>query len=388
MADKIAAVIDLDGGTIAERRERIKRRATAYAHNVRNYFINRRRYFSHNHTLLPLYFIWTMTNKCNFRCSYCDDHMGRHYFDLSNEGILDTEQGKRLLSVMRTGASSLYFCGGEPTLREDLPIFTREAVKMDYFPIMINTNGALLHKQLLKPEWRDWLKNMDMVIVSCDALNVGLLDRLYKVRQGRRVLVNILMLRHLRERVKFKLAVNTVIMPENIVEARKALDWANDLGVWFVPVPVNRGAVADQKMMDSPAYKELGETILARKAAGYRMVGSRPLLESLVRGVPYKCHTALKPHVNPNGDVIWPCKATVNVKPEYVNALDYDNVMELWDAAAKRLNVNDFHGAAKNQCGGHCNWLQNYTTARYIAAIEHPIKSGFLEDLRELRDGM
>lgn len=388
LADNIARVIDLDTGSSAEKRERMRRRAAGYAQNVKNYFINRKRLFSHNHNLLPMYFIWTMTNKCNFRCSYCDDHMGRHYFDLSNEGILDTDQGMRLLRIMRTGTSALYFCGGEPTLREDLPIFTREAVRIGYFPIMINTNGALLHKQLQKPEWRDWLKNMDMIIVSCDALNVGLLNKLYKVKQGRRVLVNILMLRHLREKVNFKFAVNTVIMPENLAEARKVLDWANDLGIWFAPVPINLGAAADRKLMDSLEYKELGETILARKKAGYRVVGSRRLLEMTVKGAPYKCYTTLKPHVNPNGDVVWPCKATVNVKPEFVNVLDYDNVKELWDAAAKRLNVNDFHGPAKNQCGGHCNWLQNYTTARYIAALEHPLTSGFIEDLRELRDGM
>jgi len=30
----------------------------------------------------------------HFRCGYCDNHSGNKYFDLPDDGALDTEQGK------------------------------------------------------------------------------------------------------------------------------------------------------------------------------------------------------------------------------------------------------------------------------------------------------
>ena len=68
---------------------------------------------------------------------------------------LDTEGGFKLMRVMRTRAPSLYFAGGEPTVRKDLPEITREARRLNYFPIIINTNGSLLHRWLKKEEWSD-----------------------------------------------------------------------------------------------------------------------------------------------------------------------------------------------------------------------------------------
>ena len=193
-----------------------------------------------------------MLNACNFRCTYCDDHMGRSYFELSDKGRLNTEQGKKLLKVMRTGTSAIYFCGGEPTMRSDLPELVEEARRLNYFPMIINTNGSLFHTNLLKPEWKNFLKYMDIIIVSVDGLNTGMMDKIYEVEGCKQVLTNVITLRKLQELVKFKLVVNSVIMPETISEAKAVLDWANDLGIWFVPVPVNEGPRRAAKTLCQP----------------------------------------------------------------------------------------------------------------------------------------
>ena len=65
--------------------------------------------------------------------------------------------------------------------------------------------------------------------------------------------------------------------------------------------------------------------------------------------------------------------------PEYVNVLDYDNVDDLYKAACRRIDPTRFHGPAKNQCGGDCNWAQNYTTDAYVHGLEHP--SSLLMDI-------
>jgi len=98
-----------------------RRRARSYATAAANYRVNRAMARAGREDLRPLYFIWTTLRSCNFDCAYCDDHRGRKYPDLCDDGVLTTEQGERLLEVMRTRTPSVYFAGGEPTMRKDLP---------------------------------------------------------------------------------------------------------------------------------------------------------------------------------------------------------------------------------------------------------------------------
>jgi len=387
-AREIAGRIALDENTLSERVQLERRRFAGYATAARNYIENRKRFKSHNHSLRPLYYIWTMLNACNFRCSYCDDHMGRSYFNLSDKGRLDTEQGKKLLRVMRTGANAIYFCGGEPTMRADLPELVEEATRLKYFPIIINSNGSLFHQNLLKPAWKNFLKQMDLIIVSVDGLDIAMMDKIYELEGCRQVLTNVITLRMLQSLVKFKLVVNAVIMPETVHEARSVLDWANDLGIWFAPVPVNEGPKAEEKLFAMPEYHALADLVLERKRQGFKVIGSAHLLECLVRGKPYTCYTTLKPHIDFDGHIIWPCKATSNIKPVRVNVLDYNSVDELYAAASKLIDPNDYHGNGPKQCGGHCNWMQNYTTHIYMEGLLHPFKSGFFKEIREFTGNM
>jgi len=383
-ARQIAQVITLDRHTLPEKLALEKRRWAGYKTAAQNYFINRKRLRDHNHSFRPLYYIWTMLNACNFRCAYCDDHMGRSYFELPDKGRLTTEQGKKLLKVMRTGTSCIYFCGGEPTMRADLPELLDYAHKLNYFPCLINTNGSLFHQNLLKPAWKNFLKQMDIVIVSVDGLDTALMDKIYEVPQCRQVLTNVITLRKLQDLVNFKLVVNAVVMPDTISEASAVLDWANDLGIWFVPVPVNEAASAERRLFSSPEYQAFAAKVVARKKQGYKLIGSERLLEMLVFGKPYKCFTTLKPHIDFDGHILWPCKATTNIKPVRVNVLDYHTVDELYQAAGKLIDPNDYHGPGPKQCGGYCNWMQNYTTEIYMQGLIHPVKTGFLKEIREI----
>jgi molybdenum cofactor biosynthesis enzyme MoaA len=183
--------------------------------------------------LRPLYFIWTLVRTCNFRCPYCDDHRGRRYPDLPKDGTLSTEDGIRLLRILRTGTPSVYFSGGELILRKDLPRLTRTARDLDYFPIIINTNASVIDRLLERDEWRTWLADTDIVIVSLDALHLPTLERMWAYAHPERVVRNLLLLRRLAGPMRFKLMVNTVIQPGASEHARDVLDFANDLGIWF-----------------------------------------------------------------------------------------------------------------------------------------------------------
>jgi len=384
LAKKIGPLVKKDADlSAAEKMRDALRRGKALGKLAENYYVNRKRYREGDHTLRPLYVIWTLLNECNFRCTYCDNHQGKAYYDMPGGNRLDTEGGKRLLKVMATGTPSIYWCGGEPTLRNDLPELLDTAWDLGFFPNMINTNGSILHKRLQDEKWQNFLWQMDIVILSLDCLNLARLNKLWGVKTARQVIVNLLLLRELRKRTKFKLTVNTVITPDTIEEARSVLDLACDLDLWFVPVPVNYKHKPDRKMITDPRYRELVELILRRKKQGYKIIGSYTLLKRMLYAEPNKCFTALKPHVWPDGSICWPCRASANVRPVDIGLLDYDSFDAAYRAGAKRINPNFFHGPAKNQCGGQCAWMQNYTTARYIEGIVDPVRSGLLGELFE-----
>ena len=383
LAQEILPGLDHSLATAEGRRILRRRRLAGFRTSWENYWINSRRLREGDHSFRPIYFIWTMLNACNYRCAYCDDHMGRKYPDLPDQGKLDTDQGLNLLRVMRTGTQSIYFCGGEPTLRPDLPRMAREAARLNYFPILINSNGSRFHINLKKPEWHDFLTHLDIIIVSLDGVKPASLNALYVTTESDRVPLNILLLRELRRHIPFKLVVNSVITPDNIEEVSRVVDLCRDLGIWFVPCPANVGPEISDGLLNRPGYRALARKILDRKAEGQKIVGSPTLLGNLLSGKSVTCYTALKPHIDFNGDMLWPCKATLNVPPQRVNVLDYADVDEMYRAASQLVNPNRFHGPGADQCGANCNWMQNQTTDAYIRGLRAPFRSGFLREIRE-----
>ena len=349
------------------------RRLRAYGTALRNFAVNWRMERAGREDLRPLYFIWTTLRACNFACDYCDDHPGRKYPDLSDEGRLDTAGGRRLLAVMRTGTSSVYFAGGEPTLRKDLPELTRAARDLDYYPIIVNTNGSALDRLLKRDAWRGWLADVDILVVSLDALDLDLLRRMWVYRRPEDVLRNLLMLRELASETGVKLMVNTVIQPGRVAHARDVLDLACDLGLWFCPVPVNIGPRVDGALRDDPEYQALADLILERKRAGHRISGSLRMNERLLRSDPLRCRNTLKPHVDHDGHLLWPCKSTVNVSPERVDVTRFDSVDALYAHAVDRVDPTGFHGPGPEQCGADCSWAQNYSTDAYVAGLRRPL---------------
>ncbi len=350
-----------------------RRRWGAYRTTASNYLRNRRLRRVGREDLRPLYFIWTTLRTCNFACTYCDDHRGRKYPDLEDAGTLDTEQGIELLRVMRTRTPSVYFAGGEPTVRADLPELTRAARDLRYFPIIVNTNGSLVHQRLHKSGWSTWLADTDVVVVSLDGLDLERLKALWVFRRPETVFRNLLLLRELASAMRFKLMVNTVIDPDALGEAREVLDLACDLGIWFCPVPMNQGPTIHPALRDNPAYDELVDLILERKRQGHRVIGSLRMNERLLRSAPLDCRNALKPHVDCDGRLAWPCKAAVNVEPEWIDVRRFESVDALYEHARGRISPDGFHGQGPEQCGAQCNWAQNYTTDAYAHGLDHPL---------------
>ncbi len=351
-----------------------QRRRAALRTAITNLGRNIRRHRSGREDLLPLYFVWTLLRACNFSCAYCDDHRGERYPDLPSEGTLTPEHGLRLLEIMRTGTPSVYFAGGEPLMRTDLPALSRAAVELQYFPIVVNTNASLIHRRLRQASWRTWLADTDIVVVSLDALDLEVLHSMWGYRRAEDVVRNLLVLRRLSTEMGFQLMVNTVIQPGMVAHARDVLDLASDLDIKFCPVPRNVGPRADRDLLADPDYFALVQSILERKREGQRIAGSSRMLRKLLWAEPYRCRNALKPHVDHDGSLLWPCKASVHVEPVRINALDFDNVDALFAHATSLIDPTEFQGFRADQCGAHCNWAQNYSTDTYVRGLSRPLR--------------
>jgi MoaA/NifB/PqqE/SkfB family radical SAM enzyme len=287
---------------------------------------------------------------------------------------------------MRTRTPSVYFAGGEPTLRKDLPQLTRAAFELDYYPIFVNTNGSAVDRLLRKPSWSTWLADTDVVVVSLDGLDEAAMSAMWGYRKPRDVMRNLLLLRELAGSMRIKLMVNTVIQPGKVGLARDVLDLACDLGIWFAPVPMNTGPSIAGRLLDDPEYQALTEEILGRKRAGHRITGSLRMNQRLLGAHPLHCRNTLKPHVDHDGTLAWPCKASVNVMPAAIDLLAYDHLDQVWAEATERIDPTGFHGPAPEQCGGDCNWAQNYSTDAYVHGLEHPWS--LLRDVGQLLGGM
>ncbi len=344
-----------------------QRRARSWSRVVRNHQINRRLARAGREDFRPLYLLWTTQRSCNFRCTYCDDHQGARYPDLRNEGVLGTDQAVRMLEIMRTKTPSVLLAGGEPTLRKDLPVITRAARNLNYYPIIVDTNGSVVHRLLAKPEWSSWLADVDHLVVSLDALETEVLTSMWRYANARDVLRNILLLRELAGEMRFELMISTVIQPNAIRHACDVLNWSNDLGICFCPMPKNVGPTIDRSLLHDEDYRRLVALILDRKRAGYRIAGSLRMNERLLTAEKLECRNTLKPHIDHNGNLFWPCKPSVEVEPLEVNVLEFNSVDEIYDYASAIIDPTGF----QNRCGAHCNWSQHYTTDAYAYGLKH-----------------
>ncbi len=388
-AREIAPLIHKDADdTVQDKVADLVRKGQSLSTFAGNLVENMRRFRRGEHALRPMYFIWTMLYNCNFRCTYCDDHRGNHYFDLDDKP-LDFADRSMVLKMMRDATSAVYFCGGEPTLVKELPQFTEMAYSLGYHPLMINTNAFVLGDALKRAAWRKWLRHMDIIIVSLDGLSVPRLKELWGIKKVEQVFKNLLLLRELRSVVDFKLVVNTVIAEDSVDMASDTLDFINDLtDLWFVPVPVNyhghdKEFAFERDMISRPDYQELARTMLERKKSGHLLVGSERILRMLLEVEPYLCLPTLRPHVDPDGRVAWPCRAPKNVDPVYVDLMEHETLDQAWQAAQKMKSANNFHGPGPDQCGDTCAWMQNYTTARYHQFITDPLHAGVFSEIKE-----
>jgi len=107
----------------------------------------------------------SITDRCNFRCSYCMPDEGMTWLDRSE--LLSYEEITRVAAVFVEyfGLESIRITGGEPTVRANLPTLVSSLARLGV-ELSLTTNGATLSHMAA-----DLARaGLDRVNVSCDSL--------------------------------------------------------------------------------------------------------------------------------------------------------------------------------------------------------------------------
>jgi len=85
----------------------------------------------------------SVTDRCNFRCSYCMPEEGMKWLDRSD--VLSFEEIERVARVLveTAGVKSIRLTGGEPTVRARLPLLVEKLAALPV-DLSMTTNGATL----------------------------------------------------------------------------------------------------------------------------------------------------------------------------------------------------------------------------------------------------
>jgi len=107
----------------------------------------------------------SITDRCNFRCSYCMPAEGMEWLPRSE--LLTFEEIERVarVFVQRFGVDGVRLTGGEPTVRAHLPLLVSKLSALDV-DLSMTTNGATF--RLLAEDLR--AAGLDRVNVSLDSL--------------------------------------------------------------------------------------------------------------------------------------------------------------------------------------------------------------------------
>ena len=128
----------------------------------------------------------SVTDKCNFRCSYCMPAEGLEW--LPRDEVLSFEEIARLVGLMaRMGVDEVRLTGGEPLVRRDLPVLVEQLAAISGVrDLSLTTNGVLLDR-LAGPLVAAGLRRINVSLDSLDHVRFAEItrrDALDKVLRG------------------------------------------------------------------------------------------------------------------------------------------------------------------------------------------------------------
>lgn len=174
------------------------------------------------------YLTIAITNKCNFRCSYCspdgDEGMGEAYGTSTNSiDIRDLE--KKILIAEEEGMTKVRFTGGEPLLVQDIPELLRFIEHNTSLEYALATNGSLIDRFI---DDLQGLSRLD-IRISLDTLDRDQFANICGCSkiQYDKVIANIKLL----STKKMLNRIATVVTQDNINQVELLIDFCEELSI-------------------------------------------------------------------------------------------------------------------------------------------------------------
>jgi MoaA/NifB/PqqE/SkfB family radical SAM enzyme len=293
-------------------------------------------------TQIPIVAGLFVTYRCNFRCRYCDDGNGLKFPD-QKRTELGTEDTKRVLDRMRQETGFVAFAGGEPLLRRDLEALLRYAREIGFRRVAMNTNAWGIDR---RPEV---VEHLDDLMVSVDSLDEAYSDDLLGVPAGttRRVIDNVRLLAGQQREKRFRLMVNSVILPGSIEHLYDVMRLCIELDIHFSPAPRMIGVYPDPSLVGNERYLHLVDAILDLKRHGMRILETDAFLRA-IRDFPwFRCLPQVYVRVSPSGRVIFPCLALE--EGEGVSVLEHERFADALRAAGEGTRLDQL------RCDSRCH---------------------------------
>jgi MoaA/NifB/PqqE/SkfB family radical SAM enzyme len=308
--------------------------------------------------LHPMGITWHATNRCNFRCGFCDDGRGNRYPDMKSY-TMSTEEVRHVLSLARKKVSLLYVTGGEPLIRKDLTEILRWAkTEARFSHVGLVTNGTLLHRQ------EGLLPFIDDLTISMHAIDEQHGDAIYDAGTGSCRAVKEAVLRYsgLAKRHGYRFCVSCVVIPPCVQDARDVLYFCveNDIGYTVMPQSITPYPHPDLK--DNPEYVALIDEVLALKRHGRAIYGSSAYLRCIRDFSKFFCYPTTALRIYPNGDLVYPCTPLGKVAGNLISASSFDQVLEEGIARHGRVPACD------TRCFAQC-FIEISNSINYPAAL-------------------
>ena len=265
--------------------------------------------FSFQH---PLGIFVHLTYRCNFACEYCDSGRGQHDHQQASSELTITEWDKALNNLARY-ADILFVSGGEPTLYHDLPGFLVRARNNGFRFITLNTNAFELSPTLFDLA--------DVFIVSLDSMRENCVEKLCGspgVGAFLRVKHNLDVLSQLHKPV----VINAAIHPETLDEAEDVFAYCREKGFTYSPSPILVGNEIMPELKADPRFRAFFQKLAIAKRHGARISGSYHWLRMLPTFPSFACHSLLVWHLNPSGQLLFPCNRFGGPLPGSVSEQD------------------------------------------------------------------
>jgi MoaA/NifB/PqqE/SkfB family radical SAM enzyme len=304
-------------------KSRLKNVSTEFHLNLVKSIFKRR--LSNSKFFLPLTTTFFITMRCNLKCTYCRPI-------LPNTKELPTDKVLQLIEKIRFKCPGLYISGGEPTLRNDLPIILKRGKELGFNPLWMITNALNIDQRL------DCLQYLDYLVVSLDSLNVEKWERMLGVKGvAQKIIDNIIMVSKLQKKYDFTLCINNLINSETIPDFKDILEFCNEYDILLGPQPIDEWTTLGENLELNQDYVNLlNEIKIMKKNGEKRIIVTNVYLDSIMKSRYHTCYPTQNPRVYPDGSLLYPCTAYQKV---YGNVLDYPDLYTMLKEAYKKQNL-------------------------------------------------